>query len=339
MDFNKPKGPVVLCILDGFGEAPAGEANAISLAATPNYDRLLEENAKLGPAALMETSGLSVGLPDGQMGNSEVGHMNIGAGRVVLQDLPRIDEAIEDGSIAKKEALRELIKSLKDTGGACQLMGLLSPGGVHSHQDHMIALARILADAGIKVHIHAFLDGRDTPPTSGLGYLTQVISALPEGAAIATMTGRYYAMDRDKNWERVEQAYRALAAGEGAGVQDFSDALQVSYDEGKGDEFVLPHVASSYEGMKDGDGLLMANFRADRAREILTTLVDQDFDEFQCEPFAFCARVGLTEYSDALNPFMATMFPAPDIKKTIGECVASTGLRQLRIAETENTPT
>lgn len=336
MNFDKPSGPVVLCILDGFGDAPGGEANAITLAQTPNYDRLLRENASRGAPAFLETSGLSVGLPDGQMGNSEVGHMNIGAGRVVMQDLPRIDAAIASGEIADEKALRNLISALKVSGGACHLMGLVSPGGVHSHQDHMVALAKIIAAEGIRVYIHAFMDGRDTPPTSGRGFVEAMLAELGGAAEIATMTGRYYAMDRDKNWDRVEKAYRAICCAEGAKTGDFPAALNVCYAADTGDEFVLPHVAEGYGGVEDGDGLLMANFRADRAREILTALVDPAFDGFERSKIPeFAARVGLTEYSEALNVFMTAMFPSPDIAGTLGECVAKAGLRQLRIAETE----
>jgi 2,3-bisphosphoglycerate-independent phosphoglycerate mutase len=336
MKFEKPKGPVVLCILDGFGEAPAGEANAISLAVTPNLDRLLAENAAQGPRAFLETSGLSVGLPDGQMGNSEVGHMNIGAGRVVFQDLPRIDEAIASGQIAKIEALRSLIENLKATGGTCHLMGLLSPGGVHSHQDHIAALAKLLFSEGVKVLVHGFLDGRDTPPNSGHGYLKDIEETLGESAHLATITGRYYAMDRDTNWDRVERAYEAVVLGQGETADNLLDALKASYEDGVGDEFVLPHVLKGYEGMKDGDAVLMSNFRADRAREILTAIVDPTFEGFaRAKTIEFAARVGMTEYSDALNPFMMAMFPAPEISNTIGECVATAGFSQLRIAETE----
>lgn len=336
MQFNKPTGPVVLCILDGFGEAPAGDANAISLAATPHYDRLVAENLARGPRAFLETSGLAVGLPDGQMGNSEVGHMNIGAGRVVMQDLPRIDAAITSGELGKMEAIRTLINKLKETGGACHLMGLLSPGGVHSHQGHMVALARLVAAEGIKVHIHAFMDGRDTPPTRGRGFLEKFVLDLDGAADIATMTGRYFAMDRDKNWDRVEGAFRAITSGAGEKTADFPAALEASYAGDIGDEFVRPHVAEGYAGVVEGDGLLMANFRADRAREILTALIDPAFDGFdRGGVFEFAARVGLVEYSDALNPFMAAVFPSLDIVNTLGECVAAAGLKQLRIAETE----
>lgn len=336
MKIEKPEGPVVLCILDGFGDAPAGEANAITLAQTPNYDRLLTENASRGAPAFLETSGLSVGLPEGQMGNSEVGHMNIGAGRVVMQDLPRIDASITSGDIAEVKALCELIAALKASGGACHLMGLVSPGGVHSHQDHMVALAKIIAAEGIKVCIHAFMDGRDTPPTSGRGFIETLVADLGGAAEIVTMTGRYYAMDRDKNWDRVEKAWAAICCAEGLQASNFPAALDVCYAADTGDEFILPHIAEGYKGIEDGDGLLMANFRADRAREILTTLVDPAFDGFERSRICdFAARVGLTEYSEALAPFMTAMFPAPDIVNTLGECVARAGLRQLRIAETE----
>jgi 2,3-bisphosphoglycerate-independent phosphoglycerate mutase len=336
MRFEKPAGPVVLCILDGFGEAPAGDANAISLAAMPNYDRLIAENVARGPRAFLETSGLSVGLPEGQMGNSEVGHMNIGAGRVVMQDLPRIDASIASGDIAEAKAFRELIDTLKETGGACHLMGLMSPGGVHSHQDHMVALAKIMAAEGIKVHLHAFMDGRDTPPKSGRGFLQDFVAKVGTAATVATMTGRYFAMDRDKNWDRVEGAYRAITSGEGELSGDFSAALATAYAKDTGDEFVVPHVAEGYEGVREGDGLLMANFRADRVREILTALVDPAFDGFARTALpAIAARVGLTEYSDALSLHMTAIFPSTDTPNTLGACVAAAGLRQLRIAETE----
>lgn len=336
MKFNKPKGPVVLCILDGFGDAPAGDANAVFLAATPNYDRLIAENLARGPRAYLETSGLAVGLPDGQMGNSEVGHMNIGAGRVVLQDLPRIDAAIASDELGQTPVIGNLIDALKASGGACHMMGLMSPGGVHSHQDHMVALAKLLAAEGITVHVHAFMDGRDTPPTSGAGFLDTFTSAVGDAATIATMTGRYHAMDRDKNWDRVERAWRAIARGEGEKTANFRGALEASHARDIGDEFVVPHVAKDYAGIAKGDALLMANFRADRAREILTALVDPAFDGFNRGTMPeLVARVGLVEYSDALNPFMSAVFPSLNIVNTIGECVAAAGLRQLRIAETE----
>jgi len=330
---TKPR-PVVLCILDGWGERNGGEDNAIYHAAKPNLDRMYE----IYPHASLEASALDVGLPAGQMGNSEVGHMNLGAGRVVMQDLPRIDAAVEDGSIADVGALQKLIGALKDIGGVCHMMGLVSPGGVHSYQDHLIALARVLDEAGIPVRLHAYLDGRDTPPSSAEEYLENVLAATKgfSGFAVATVSGRYYAMDRDKNWDRVEKAYRAVADGTGETAEDAIAAITNSYAKDVTDEFVLPTVIGDYAGMSDGDGLLMFNFRADRAREILTTLVDPAFDGFARDKnINFAAKVGLTEYSTELNAFLETMFPQQQLEHILGEIVSEAGLTQLRIAETE----
>lgn len=329
---STPKGPVVLCILDGFGSRDEVENNAIRLANTPTFDRLMSEQ----PVAKIATSGLSVGLPEGQMGNSEVGHMNLGAGRVVMQDLPRIDAAVEDGSLSSMPTLIEFFESLKETGGTCHLMGLLSPGGVHSHQDHMVALARYLHRENIPVRVHAFLDGRDTPPRSALAFAEQFTTDLGEAGQIATVSGRYYAMDRDKNWERVEKAWRALALGEGQEARNISIAIQSSYADDVTDEFLLPHILAGYEGMKDGDALLMANFRADRAREILSALVDPAFQEFKREHNpTFSAVCGMVEYSSQHSEYMTALFPPEDLPNTLGEILATTGKRQLRIAETE----
>ncbi len=333
---TKPAGPVVLCILDGFGHRTDRVNNAIELADTPNYDRWRHE----APFALMKTSGLSVGLPDGQMGNSEVGHMNIGAGRVVLQDLPRIDAAIENGSLWEQPTLISHTEALKSSGGACHLMGLLSPGGVHSHQSHIAALAQHLHAQGIKVWIHAFLDGRDTPPESAHDFLKEFLDAIGDSAEIATMTGRYFAMDRDRNWDRVERAYHAMVHAKPQAPEhktsDLLAALKASYAAKTSDEFVVPHVSSNFEGMASGDGLLMANFRADRAREILTALVDLTFEDFDQGPaIEFAARTGLVEYSSDLSRHMEAIFPNNELTNTLGECVAKAGLKQLRIAETE----
>jgi 2,3-bisphosphoglycerate-independent phosphoglycerate mutase len=330
---TKPR-PVVLCILDGWGERDGGEDNAIHHASKPNLDRMYETY----PHASLEASALDVGLPAGQMGNSEVGHMNLGAGRVVMQDLPRIDAAVEDGSIADVPALQDLIAKLKASGGVCHMMGLVSPGGVHSHQDHLIALAKIVDEAGIAVRLHAYLDGRDTPPSSAEDYLEQVLEASKglNNFAVATVSGRYYSMDRDKNWDRVEKAYRAVAEGTGEAADDALSAITNSYANNVTDEFVLPTVVGEYTGMKDGDGLLMFNFRADRAREILTTLVDSAFDGFaRGKTMTFAAKVGLTEYSTELNAFLETMFPQQQLEHILGEIVSEAGLTQLRIAETE----
>jgi 2,3-bisphosphoglycerate-independent phosphoglycerate mutase len=291
------------------------------------------------PFGFLRTSGLDVGLPEGQMGNSEVGHMNIGAGRVVMQDLPRIGLAVQDGSLASNQAITGLIEKLKQSGGTCHLLGLVSPGGVHSHQDHAAALARIVAARGVKVAVHAFTDGRDTPPQSGSDDLKRLQAALPEGARIATVSGRYYAMDRDRRWDRVEKAYLALAEGRGAAFADAASAMDKAYGEGVTDEFVVPGVIGSYRGMQDGDGLLCFNFRADRVRELLAALLDPAFDGFaRPRTIAFAAAVGMTRYSDALAPFMTAAFAPQHMGKILGEVVAAAGKHQLRIAETEKYP-
>jgi 2,3-bisphosphoglycerate-independent phosphoglycerate mutase len=331
MTSTRPK-PLILCILDGWGEAPPDDHNAIARAATPHWDRLRREY----PCGLLEASEAHVGLPAGQMGNSEVGHMNIGAGRIVLQDLPRIDAAIADGTIAKAPALQSFIAALKKSGGTCHLIGLTSNGGVHSHQSHIAALAQILVAAGITVRIHALLDGRDTPPKSAEGFLAQLQNECPAAAKIATVSGRYYAMDRDNRWERVAKAYATIVSAEGARFADAQTALTASYAAGITDEFMLPAVMGDYAGMKDGDGLLMANFRADRVRQLLAALLDPQFAEFprQKSPH-FAATLGMVEYSDKLRPLIPALFPPQVITEHFGAVIAEAGLTQLRIAETE----
>ena len=329
-DSPRPR-PVVLCILDGWGERDERDWNAIAAARTPVWDRL----KATCPHARLDASGGEVGLPDGQMGNSEVGHMNIGAGRVVMQELPRIDAAVADGSLARRPAMRDFIATLKQSGGTAHVMGLISPGGVHSHQDHIAELATILCDAGVPVAVHAFLDGRDTPPSSARGYVEAFMDAAPR-ATVATVSGRYYAMDRDRRWPRVEKAYAALVDARGVDAADALAAIDASYAESVTDEFMLPAVIGDYPGMRDGDGVLMANFRADRAREILTALLDAGFDGFPRQRrVAFAAAVGMVEYSAALAPLMSSLFPPARLANVLGEVVADAGLRQLRIAETE----
>ncbi|NQV22356.1 MAG: 2,3-bisphosphoglycerate-independent phosphoglycerate mutase, partial [Rhodospirillales bacterium] len=264
--------------------------------------------------------------------------MNLGGGRVVKQDLPRIDEAIQTGSFEQNAELKRFIAALDDSGGTCHLMGLLSPGGVHSHQNHMAALAREISKKGVEVQIHAFLDGRDTPPRSAGGYLDDFcreVSGL-NTVSIATLCGRYFAMDRDQRWERVAKAYDAIALGRGLHADDPRAAVDASYRSDITDEFVEPTVLSGYDGIMDGDGLLMANFRADRAREILTALLDPDFDGFErARVVAMAAACGMVEYSTALNPYIAALFPPETVDRSLGEVVATAGLKQLRIAETE----
>jgi 2,3-bisphosphoglycerate-independent phosphoglycerate mutase len=324
--------PVVLCILDGWGYRAESADNAIALAAPPNWGRLIAEC----PHALLETSGLEVGLPAGQMGNSEVGHMNLGAGRVVMQDLPRIDLAVEDGSLATNPELGKFIAALKKSGGAAHIMGLLSPGGVHSHQDHMVALARAISDSGVRVIVHAFLDGRDTPPQSAGEFMTRFLADIGASASIGVVSGRYYTMDRDKRWDRVSLAYGALVEGEGISAASALSAISASYAAGANDEFVKPSIIGGYAGIKDGDGLLMANFRADRAREILEALVDPAFDGFvRTRRPNFAALLGMVEYSEHLNQFMPCIFPSQALTKIFGQVLSEAGLTQLRIAETE----
>jgi len=326
--------PVVLCILDGWGFRDESIDNAIAMAAAPTWNRFLEDY----PWSLIETSGLAVGLPDGQMGNSEVGHMNIGAGRVVMQDLPRIDAAVASGSLAHNAELHAFIGRLKATGGTAHLMGLLSPGGVHSHQSHMAALAAILAEAGVPVAVHAFLDGRDTPPRSAKGFVEDFLRATREVPAmrIATVGGRYYAMDRDNRWDRVTLAYTAMVNAAGERFANPLQAIEASYAADKGDEFVLPCVIGDYAGMRDGDGVIVANFRADRAREITQALLDPHFTGFaRARLVTFAAAAGMVEYSAEHRQWLTTLFPPQALSGILGEVVSEAGLRQLRIAETE----
>ncbi len=324
---------MVLCILDGWGHRAERDHNAIALAQTPVYDRLKETC----PHALLKTSAEEVGLPPGQMGNSEVGHTNIGAGRRVLQNLPRITAAIADGSLSPNPALAGFIAKLRASGGACHLMGLVSPGGVHAHQDHIVALARAVTEAGVPVAVHAFLDGRDTPPKSAGDYLRALEEGLAgTGARVVTVSGRYYAMDRDKRWERTELAYRAIVMGHGEPANNAGRALSNAYEASQSDEFVRPNVIDAYAGMADGDGMLMANFRADRARQIVAALADPGFDGFNRDRIiAFAATAGMVEYSAQLNRHVPALFPSQALKNTLGEIAAAAGRKQLRIAETE----
>ncbi len=324
--------PLVLCILDGWGEAPAGEYNAVAAARTPNLDALRAHY----PHGLIEASEHYVGLPAEQMGNSEVGHMNIGAGRILLQDLPRIDAAIESGALAKHPQLLAHIAALQSSGGTCHLIGLASDGGVHAHIDHILYLVRVVAGAGVKVAIHAVLDGRDTPPKSAEGFLRLLEEAATHpNIRIATISGRYFAMDRDQRWERVSQAYAVLTSGKGEAAASALTALQSAYARGETDEFVTPIRIHDYAGMKDGDGVLMCNFRADRARQFLHALCDEAFTQFERpHRVQFAHMLGMIRYSEALN-FIPALFEPQNVSDTLGEVTSRAGLRQLRIAETE----
>ncbi len=308
------KKPVLLCILDGWGIGDESDSNnAIARATLPNYKRFF----KTYPHSQLETSGMAVGLPDGQMGNSEVGHMTIGAGRVIFQDLPRINNAIFDGSLAQNPLLQKLITERK----TCHLMGLLSDGGVHSHIDHIIFLAEFLAENGVAVVLHAFLDGRDVAQKSALTYLEKC-----SNIKIATVSGRYYAMDRDQKWDRIELATNAILQAKGEKFSDALTAVKNSYDQDITDEFVKPAVISDYSGIQDGDTLLFANFRADRARQISEKLF---------EKVKFSQALALTEYSEKLNQHYQILFPSVAVKNSLPEILSAQNLRQLRIAETE----
>lgn len=327
----KNRRPVVLCILDGWGYREAATYNAIAMAKVPTWNELW----KSAPHAFLQTSGLSVGLPEGQMGNSEVGHLTIGAGRVMMQDLPKIDIALKDGSLATNENLQAFITKLKATGGTCHLMGLCSVGGVHAHEDHMLGLAKILTAAGIPVAVHAFTDGRDVPPKSAIENVPAFQKALPAGAKLATLTGRFYAMDRDKRWERVEEAYRAITEAKGATGVDAHSVLTAAYAADLTDEFVKPTVMGGYAGMKSGDGILFANFRSDRAREILEALLDPAFTAFARPDLSFAAAAGMVEYSSRHNAWLSALFPPKELTDVLGEVVSRAGKTQLRLAETE----
>lgn len=328
---DRPK-PVVLVILDGFGCGAGGSHDAVHLADTPCLDELFASY----PHTRINASELYVGLPTGQMGNSEVGHMNIGAGRVVMQDLPKIDAVIADGTLAKNVALQHFITNAKKGTGVCHLLGLISPGGVHSHQDHIVTLAKLLAGSGLKANIHAFLDGRDTPPKSADVYLRQFEKDLAGVAQMASIGGRYYAMDRDKRWDRVKRAYDVMVNKMGDQYATAVEAVAASYAKEVTDEFVVPARVGNFEAMQDGDALMMCNFRADRARQILTALLDKHFMQFERgRVVQFSATLGLVEYSSALAPLIPAVFPPELLEGILGEIVAKAGMKQLRIAETE----
>ena len=327
------KKPLVLMILDGFGNADVKD-NAIAAANTPNIDKIFSSN----PLTFIGASGNDVGLPDGQMGNSEVGHTNIGAGRIVYQELTRITKSIKDGEVLNNETLVKAMKNAIDNNSALHFMGLLSDGGVHSHNSHLYGLVKMAKDMGVKdVFVHCFLDGRDVPPSSAADFVAELDSELKNIGIgkIASVMGRYYAMDRDNRWERVVKAYDAMVNGKGNVNLNAVDAVKKSYEEGVTDEFVVPTVCAENANIKSDDSVIFFNFRPDRAREITRTLVDDDFSGFEREngavkPFFVC----MTQY-DATMPNVEVAFKPQTLDNTFGEYISAQGLSQLRIAETE----
>lgn len=328
------KKPFMLMILDGFGLSKTTYGNAITAAYTPNLDKIFNKY----PWTTLEASGLAVGLPEGQMGNSEVGHLNIGAGRVVYQELTRISKAISDGIFSGNTAINDAIAHCTKTGGALHIMGLLSDGGVHSHIEHIKAAISLAASHCISpIYVHCFMDGRDVPPISGINYINDMEKFLSEipGASIGVVSGRYYAMDRDKRWERVKLAYDALAFGQGRMAVSGSEAVNMAYAAGETDEFIIPTVCSEKSQIKSGDSVIFCNFRPDRAREITRCFVDDEFNGFERGPRpSDLEYVCMTQY-DASMPNVKIAFPPAVISNTLGEYLSSLGLRQLRIAETE----
>ena len=330
------KKPTVLMILDGYGLNDKKEGNAVYLAKTPVMDKLMAEY----PFVKGNASGLAVGLPDGQMGNSEVGHMNMGAGRIVYQELTRITKEINDGDFFKNEALLAAMKNAKENDSAVHFMGLLSDGGVHSHNTHLYALLEMAKREGLKkVYVHCFLDGRDTPPASGKEFIEQLEAKMKEIGVgeIGVVSGRYYAMDRDNRWDRVELAYKALTEGEGVKGTDAATAVQASYDNDKTDEFVLPTVIEKdgqpVAKIQDKDSVVFFNFRPDRAREITRVFCDDAFTGFE-RPFIPLTYVCFKDYDETI-PNKIVAFEKESIKNTFGEFLAAQGKKQLRLAETE----
>lgn len=327
------KKPVVLCILDGWGLTEDKKNSAIANANIHFYNSLIKNY----PNCSLEASESFVGLPEGQMGNSEVGHTNIGAGRVVLQDLPRINKTTKEKTFLQNKVLVEAINAVKKTNGKMHLMGLLSDGGVHSHINHIIELAKSIAKENVEVLVHCFLDGRDTPQKSALIYINKFIDETKEfqNIKIATIGGRYFAMDRDNKWDRVEKAYNVFVAPENSNNDPIKE-IEKAYSNNITDEFIEPIAVNNFTGMKDGDGFIFANYRSDRARQISLALGKKDFNAFERKKVInFSAKIQMTEYSSEHNEFLTTLFGSEEIKACLGEVIAENNLNQLRIAETE----
>ena len=329
------KKPVVLCILDGWGIGPNPAVSAPAQAHVPHFNRLWQTC----PHEILTTFGPDVGLPTGQMGNSEVGHTNIGAGRVVAMDLGAIDLSIEDGSFAQNASLVRFVDKLKASGGTAHLMGVISDGGVHGHLNHVLAAARAITAQGVPVALHAITDGRDVAPNSAADFIAALMVSLPQGAKVATVIGRYWAMDRDTRWERVARAFQAMVNAQGEHAATPQAAIAASYAKGEMDEFVAPTVIADYQGAKDGDGYFCLNFRSDRAREIMAALAEPNFTSFDTgKRPVWGALLGMVEYSALSSTYLDTAYPKRFLANTIGEWVAKQGKTQFRLAETEKYP-
>ncbi|MBE3591045.1 MAG: 2,3-bisphosphoglycerate-independent phosphoglycerate mutase [Firmicutes bacterium] len=332
------RGPVALIILDGWGLAPEGPGNAVALARTPNFDAIWSA----WPRTTLEASGEAVGLAPGQMGNSNVGHLNLGAGRVVYQDLTRIDRAVARGELDANPALKRVLQAAR--GARLHIWGLVSDGGVHSHLRHLLALLAVAARAGVETYVHAVLDGRDTAPTEGRRFIAELERACADaggagGARIATVMGRYYAMDRDRRWDRVQKAYDAMVHGRGRTAASAGAAVEAAYAAGETDEFVTPTVivagGAPVGTVRPGDAVLCFNFRADRARQLTAAFIDPQFDAFPRVYPLVSAYGAMTEYDEELADRLEILFPRPVLTHVLGEVVSRAGLPQLRIAETE----
>ena len=329
------KKPVVLCILDGWGIGPNPAVSAPAQAHVPHFNRLWQTC----PHETLTTFGPDVGLPTGQMGNSEVGHTNIGAGRVVAMDLGAIDLSIEDGSFAQNASLVRFVDKLKASGGTAHLMGVISDGGVHGHLNHVLAAARAITAQGVPVALHAITDGRDVAPNSAADFIAALMVSLPQGAKVATVIGRYWAMDRDTRWERVARAFQAMINAQGEHAATPQAAIAASYAKSEMDEFVAPTVIGDYQGAKDGDGYFCLNFRSDRAREIMAALGEPNFIGFDTgKRPVWGALLGMVEYSALSSTYLDTAYPKRFLANTIGEWVAKQGKTQFRLAETEKYP-
>ncbi|MEM9209970.1 MAG: 2,3-bisphosphoglycerate-independent phosphoglycerate mutase [Pseudomonadota bacterium] len=327
--------PVLLCILDGWGLQRSEDGNAVKLGHTPNFDQLMSDC----PNVTLVTHGPDVGLPDGQMGNSEVGHMNIGAGRIVEMDLVRIDRILRDGAFGSLPETKNFIEKAKAGSGRVHVMGVLSDGGVHGHVNQMISVAETLNGSSLDIALHLFSDGRDVAPGTAEHYLEALLEAVPDAIKVGTLSGRFYAMDRDQRWDRVAKAYAAIARGEGPCFQTAGDAIIAARARGTSDEFFEPAVIGDYAGIKHGDAVLMLNYRADRAREILSAIGDPTFDAFETHGRPnLSALAGFTSYSDDHDAYMDCIFVKPELPNTLAAWLSKQGKTQFHVAETEKYP-